>query len=92
MIALAALACSAVVTGARRRRARHRGLDDCHGPCAGLDLVAEGVEDEATAVVLREMRCDSAQGFHFAHPLPADELSAWLRTRLTAPAAQAAFL
>jgi hypothetical protein len=61
------------------------------GHALGLDLVAEGVEDEATAVVLREMRCDSAQGSHFAHPQPADELSAWLRTRLTAPAAQAAF-
>jgi EAL domain-containing protein (putative c-di-GMP-specific phosphodiesterase class I) len=39
-------------------------------------------------MVLREMRCDSAQGYHFAHPLPAEELSTWLRARLKAPQAQ----
>jgi diguanylate cyclase (GGDEF)-like protein/PAS domain S-box-containing protein len=54
------------------------------GHALGLDLVAEGVEDEATAAVLREMHCDSAQGYHFAHPLSAEALSAWLRTRLDA--------
>jgi diguanylate cyclase (GGDEF)-like protein/PAS domain S-box-containing protein len=58
------------------------------GHALGLDLVAEGVEDEGTAAVLREMGCDSAQGYHFAHPLTADELSAWLRTRLDAPRSQ----
>lgn len=52
-------------------------------------VVAEGVEDEATAMVLGEMHCDSAQGYHFAHPLPAEELSTWLRTRVDAPQAQA---
>ncbi len=60
------------------------------GHALGLDLVAEGVEDEATAAVLRDMRCDSAQGFHFGRPLPADALSEWLRARLAAPTTQAA--
>jgi diguanylate cyclase (GGDEF)-like protein/PAS domain S-box-containing protein len=60
------------------------------GHALGLDLVAEGVEDEATARILREMRCDTAQGYHFARPLPAEELSTWLRDRHGAPAAHAA--
>ena len=62
------------------------------GHALGLDLVAEGVEDEATAAVLRDMHCDSAQGFHFARPLPAHELSAWLHGRLTTPVAPASAL
>jgi diguanylate cyclase (GGDEF)-like protein/PAS domain S-box-containing protein len=57
------------------------------GHALGLDLVAEGVEDEATAAVLREMHCDTAQGYHFARPLPADELSEWLRAWLGAQVA-----
>ncbi len=60
------------------------------GHALGLDLVAEGVEDEATASMLREMRCDTAQGYHFARPMPADELSVWLRDRLTTPSSPAA--
>ena len=62
------------------------------GHALGLDLVAEGVEDAATAVVLREMHCDSAQGYHFSRPLPADELSLWLRSQVVASAARAAAL
>ena len=62
------------------------------GHALGLDLVAEGVEDAATASLLCEMRCDSAQGFHFSRPLPAEELSAWLRARMLDPAAHAATL
>jgi diguanylate cyclase (GGDEF)-like protein/PAS domain S-box-containing protein len=60
------------------------------GHALGLDLVAEGVEDEATAAMLREMRCDTAQGYHFARPMPADELLVWLRDRLTTPSSPAA--
>ncbi|MGV3760829.1 MAG: putative bifunctional diguanylate cyclase/phosphodiesterase, partial [Actinomycetota bacterium] len=43
-------------------------------------VVAEGVEDEPQAVGLRELGCDRVQGFHFARPMPADELVALLRT------------
>ncbi len=62
------------------------------GHALGLDLVAEGVEDESTAALLREMLCDSAQGYLFSRPLPAEEMSDWLRARLTAPASSAAAL
>ncbi|HUP06563.1 MAG TPA: EAL domain-containing protein [Caldimonas sp.] len=43
----------------------------------GLTVVAEGVENAAVWELLRELRCDQAQGFHMGRPMPADELSAW---------------
>ncbi|MGK5684189.1 putative bifunctional diguanylate cyclase/phosphodiesterase [Actinoplanes sp. URMC 104] len=45
----------------------------------GLTVVAEGVEDEAAVAALREIGCDTAQGYHFAKPLPAEALTARLR-------------
>jgi EAL domain-containing protein (putative c-di-GMP-specific phosphodiesterase class I) len=51
------------------------------GHALGLDLVAEGVEDVETAEVLRTLQCDGAQGFYFARPLTAAQLSAWVRSR-----------
>ncbi|MCL3863137.1 bifunctional diguanylate cyclase/phosphodiesterase [Actinotalea sp. K2] len=47
----------------------------------GLRIVAEGVEDAATAHRLRRFGCDAAQGFHYARPLPPDELVRWLGDR-----------
>lgn len=44
----------------------------------GLTVVAEGVEDEETQRLLGELECDIAQGFHFARPMPASDLGAWL--------------
>ncbi len=43
-----------------------------------LSPVAEGVEDEEQADRLRELECTQAQGYHFARPMPADEISALL--------------
>jgi EAL domain-containing protein (putative c-di-GMP-specific phosphodiesterase class I) len=57
----------------------------------GLRMVAEGVEDEASCSFLRRQGCDEAQGYLICHPLPADELTAWLRvteTRSAAPQLQ----
>jgi EAL domain-containing protein (putative c-di-GMP-specific phosphodiesterase class I) len=39
-----------------------------------LNVVAEGVEDEACADALRDLGCDILQGYFFDKPLPADEL------------------
>jgi diguanylate cyclase (GGDEF)-like protein len=44
----------------------------------GLEAVAEGVEDEASLERLIATGCDSAQGFFFARPMPADTVPAWL--------------
>jgi EAL domain-containing protein (putative c-di-GMP-specific phosphodiesterase class I) len=37
----------------------------------GLRMVAEGVEDESTLDILRELGCDLVQGWHLGHPMPA---------------------
>ena len=44
----------------------------------GLTVVAEGVEDEVALAMLIEYGCDSAQGYYFSRPCPADELTQWL--------------
>ena len=44
----------------------------------GLSVVAEGIEDEATLSHLQFLRCDVAQGYHIARPMPVDEFVGWL--------------
>ena len=44
----------------------------------GLEVIAEGVESEGQAALLKEMGCDLAQGYHFARPLPSHEIPAVL--------------
>ena len=44
------------------------------GHALGLTLVAEGVERQSLAFLLREQGCDAAQGFLFGHPVPAEEI------------------
>ena len=38
----------------------------------GLSVIAEGVEDDDTLLILRELGCDAAQGFGLCRPQPAD--------------------
>jgi EAL domain-containing protein (putative c-di-GMP-specific phosphodiesterase class I) len=44
----------------------------------GMTVVAEGVELSDARHTLADMGCDTAQGYHFARPLPADELWPYL--------------
>jgi EAL domain-containing protein (putative c-di-GMP-specific phosphodiesterase class I) len=44
----------------------------------GLQVTAEGVEDEQTAAMLAEMRCDRLQGYYYSRPLPQHEFVTWL--------------
>ena len=44
----------------------------------GLEVTAEGIEDEATWNALVEMACDRAQGYYMGKPMPADELERWM--------------
>ena len=44
-----------------------------------LKVVAEGVEIEGQAAVLKQMGCDQAQGFLYSPPVPQDQLARMLR-------------
>ena len=46
-----------------------------------LTVVAEGVEQEEQARMLRLLRCDQMQGYLFDKPLPFEEISERLKTR-----------
>ncbi|WP_433828609.1 putative bifunctional diguanylate cyclase/phosphodiesterase [Actinoplanes sp. CA-015351] len=50
-----------------------------------LAPVAEGVEDAATATWLRELGAGRAQGYHFARPMPAGEVTELLDRQATLP-------
>jgi diguanylate cyclase (GGDEF)-like protein len=45
----------------------------------GLTVVAEGVEGSEHVAALQGLGCDIAQGYHYARPMPADVLTAWMR-------------
>lgn len=46
----------------------------------GIGVVAEGIETTWQADLLRELGCDLGQGYLFAPPMPADQISAFLRS------------
>jgi diguanylate cyclase (GGDEF)-like protein/PAS domain S-box-containing protein len=54
----------------------------------GLEVVAEGVETVEHWEQLRELGCNTAQGYYLSRPVPAQELSDWLRARSAAAARQ----
>ena len=44
----------------------------------GLEVVAEGIEDQATWDSLHELGCDVAQGYFISRPMPMGEFGTWL--------------
>ncbi|MHB1053874.1 MAG: EAL domain-containing response regulator [Thiobacillus sp.] len=46
----------------------------------GMAVVAEGVEDRDDWDLLRRTRCDFAQGYFIARPMPAADLPGWIQT------------
>lgn len=51
----------------------------------GMQVLAEGVETEAQADILRKLGCDEAQGYLYAKPMVIEELGPWLAQRLGTP-------
>lgn len=67
-----------LATGAEDQVIVQTTITMCHS--LGYQVVAEGVEDEITAEILRHMGCDMIQGFLLTPPLPFDEALGWLET------------
>jgi len=44
-----------------------------------LKVIAEGIETEHQARILREHGCEFMQGFLFSHPVPAEEMTRLLQ-------------
>ncbi|HLL69513.1 MAG TPA: GGDEF domain-containing protein [Micromonosporaceae bacterium] len=51
------------------------------GHALDLDVVAEGVEDDATLAHLAQEGCNLVQGYFISRPLPAEEFAGWLSAR-----------
>ncbi|MEP7029579.1 MAG: EAL domain-containing protein [Pseudolabrys sp.] len=45
------------------------------GKQLGMSVIAEGIEDAATADLLASRGCEEGQGYHFGRPMPADEFA-----------------
>ncbi len=54
-----------------------------------VPTIAEGVETEEQVSVLRELKCNAAQGFYFSRPVPADEFEKFLHSKKAADEEQA---
>lgn len=51
----------------------------------GLQVIAEGVENETQQYLLAEAGCDYGQGYHFARPLPLSEFRTLLQNQPASP-------
>jgi predicted signal transduction protein with EAL and GGDEF domain len=49
------------------------------GQNLGVEVVAEGVSDPATAQAVKDLGCSIAQGFLYAEPMPWQALPGWVR-------------
>jgi EAL domain-containing protein (putative c-di-GMP-specific phosphodiesterase class I) len=58
----------------------------------GVEVVAEGIENGIQLARLRGAGCKYGQGFHFAVPMPPDELRTFLAKHASAPAPEPARL
>jgi EAL domain-containing protein (putative c-di-GMP-specific phosphodiesterase class I) len=48
------------------------------GHALGMEVVAEGIEDQVVLEAVRDLGCDLAQGYHLARPMDAQALRSWL--------------
>ncbi len=45
----------------------------------GMDVVAEGIENEQQLAILKSYGCDIGQGYLFARPMPPEQAAGYLR-------------
>jgi diguanylate cyclase (GGDEF)-like protein len=57
----------------------------------GLEVVAEGVEDQETSDLLTAMGCTRVQGWHVGRPMPVDQATSWLMERRQVPSLEATY-
>jgi EAL domain-containing protein (putative c-di-GMP-specific phosphodiesterase class I) len=50
----------------------------------GLQVLAEGVEDQRILALLQQLGCDQAQGFHIGKPMPAKSFERLVRSKMKA--------
>jgi EAL domain-containing protein (putative c-di-GMP-specific phosphodiesterase class I) len=50
------------------------------GETFDLEVVAEGVEDPEQSLTLKELGCDTGQGFYFAKPMPPEYVIEFLQS------------
>jgi len=55
------------------------------GHSLGMKVVAEGIETEVAAQLLRAFGCDIAQGYLYARPMPCQALEIWLEGKERMP-------
>jgi EAL domain-containing protein (putative c-di-GMP-specific phosphodiesterase class I) len=80
-------------TNSREQQALLRSIVEI-GRSLDIQVVAEGVETEDDIGILRDLGCDTLQGYALARPMPASELTAYVQrqpwrglvARLTRPA------
>lgn len=72
-----------IATEMRDASITHAIIDLAHR--LGLEVVAEGVEDELTRDLLARMGCDVIQGYLITRPLPAARLDRWMQARTVIP-------
>jgi EAL domain-containing protein (putative c-di-GMP-specific phosphodiesterase class I) len=51
------------------------------GETFDLEVVAEGIEHQEQWTTLRDLGCETGQGFYFAHPMPSSQLLSFLAER-----------
>lgn len=51
----------------------------------GIEVVAEGIENQNMAQLLKEMNCDMVQGYYFCKPLPEHEFVTLMQSKVSYP-------
>ncbi len=50
------------------------------GRSLGMTVIAEGIETPEQAALLTAAGCDGGQGYHFARPMPASDMPAFIES------------